>query len=76
MQYNVEWFSDNKLLCEAHYSADLPVCKYCNEIIEEDFIEAQGESYHEDHFFCSFCQLSIDVEVFYIFCILYLLFPV
>ena len=60
-----------------HYSADLPVCKYCNEIIEEDFIEALGESYHEDHFFCSICQLTIDIEVFYkflVFGILYSLF--
>ena len=47
-----------------HYNADLPVCKYCNEIIEEDFIEALGETYHEDHFFCSTCQRSIDVEVY------------
>ena len=60
-------YSDGKLLCEVHYNSDLPVCKYCNEIIEEDFIEALGENYHEDHFFCSTCQISIDVEVFSIY---------
>merc|ERR1712079_147501 len=53
---------DNQLVCEAHYKSSLPICQHCNGIIDEDFIEALGQSYHEDHFLCSICELSIEMK--------------
>ena len=32
-----------------------PFCAVCGHAIEDDFVEAEGETYHQNHFVCEHC---------------------
>jgi hypothetical protein len=51
---------DAKYYCEGcYYAAHNPRCAHCNEVIMGSYVNANGLSYHPDHFTCSLCSCSL-----------------
>lgn len=63
---NVETFDrDDKLWCERDYHLTYsPQCGFCHEPIKENAVEALGQSFHPEHFFCAQCGMNLAQETF------------
>jgi hypothetical protein len=54
------YYTKNKeMFCEKHFH-DLKTCSGCNDIIKSsEYVLAENKYWHNEHFKCSFCHLSI-----------------
>ncbi|KAJ1508464.1 hypothetical protein HMI54_015476 [Coelomomyces lativittatus] len=62
-------FEDNgKIYCELHHlEKTLPKCAFCNEFIKDRCVNALGQSFHPEHFFCSQCGVPFNESGYRIF---------